>query len=122
MNIKEIVLPVAMVGGIGLLAYVLIMNQKGVQEALQSFGDAMKSSVDALNSVGKGIGDWSYNVQHQAWKNQQTALNKGCWMQKAVLPWTQCTDLNKEPLDAKKQYLRLALGGNKPVPKITNTF
>ena len=61
----DTVITIAAVGALGVGAYFVLRSGKGVNEALDSFGDAVKSTIDAGNSTGDWIGDGSYWLQRQ---------------------------------------------------------
>ena len=59
----DTVITIAAVGALGFGAYFVLRSGKGVEEGLDSFGDALKSFTDAGNSTGDWIGDRSYDIQ-----------------------------------------------------------
>jgi len=61
----ETVATIAAVGALGVGAYFVLKSGKGVEEALDTLGQALKSTVDAGNSTGDWIADGSYWLQKQ---------------------------------------------------------
>lgn len=59
----DTVLAVGAIGGIAVVGYFVLRSGKGVDEALDSFGDAVKSTIDAASSGGDWIADGSYWLQ-----------------------------------------------------------
>lgn len=61
----DTVMTIAALGVVGYIGYFMLKSKVGVDEALKSTGDALKSFVDAGNSTGDWIGDGSYWLQKQ---------------------------------------------------------
>lgn len=59
----DTVLAIGALGAIGVVGYFVLRSGKGVDEALDSFGDAVKSTIDAASSGGDWIADGSYWLQ-----------------------------------------------------------
>ncbi len=55
-GIDKYIIPIVLIGGVGVVAYFLLKNHVGVKESLDTLGKGLKDAVDAANSTGDYLG------------------------------------------------------------------
>lgn len=73
-SLNNIIIPIVIIGGVAVIAYLLITRTTGGKEALNTGGRWLKNFTDAIDSTGAAIGGTSHAIQN-APKNIFDRLN-----------------------------------------------
>ena len=100
----DTVLAIGALGAIGVVGYFVLKSGKGVDEALDSFGDAVKSTIDAGSSLGDWIADGSY------WLQKQLGIGSGAGSEEKGIIGKLNDSVDRDIASKKKNYVDRAKG------------
>jgi hypothetical protein len=64
LGLNKYIVPIVLIGGVGIVAYFIFTKSTGGKEALGTLGGFLKNATDAINSTGVAIGGTSNALQN----------------------------------------------------------
>jgi hypothetical protein len=117
-GLNNTIMWVAIIGGVGVVAYFLLKNNIGVKESLDTLGKGLKDAVDAANSSGDWLGKQAHRASEFDIKSRQKEAEVGGAIMAApgnLFNWLNDTfDAHREKNYKDSEPVRRLLNPKKP--------